>query len=159
MSNVECYLYDLSRGMAKTMSQLLLGRQIDGIWHTAIVAFGKEYFFGGSGISYCAPGTTHLGPPQEKIPLGRTEVDQGTFETYIEELGKDMFAGHTYKLFEHNCNNFSSEAAQFLTGNDIPSHITQLPSDVLATPFGQAIKMQMENIKIDPKGQQGGSFY
>ena len=31
------------------------GRQIDGIWHTAIVAYGREYFFGPAGIQKCRP--------------------------------------------------------------------------------------------------------
>ena len=32
MAKVELYVYDLSRGMAKSMSQMLTGKQIDGIW-------------------------------------------------------------------------------------------------------------------------------
>lgn len=33
-----------------------VGKQIDGIWHTGIVVFGKEYFYGGmGGIECCAP--------------------------------------------------------------------------------------------------------
>jgi hypothetical protein len=31
------------------------GRQIDGVWHTAVVVFGREYFFGSQGITSCAP--------------------------------------------------------------------------------------------------------
>lgn len=38
-----------------------------------------------------------------------------------------------YNLFEHNCNTFSNEVAQFLTGKKIPSYITDLPSEVLST--------------------------
>lgn len=38
-----------------------------------------------------------------------------------------------YHLFEHNCNVFSNEVAQFLTGKKIPSYITDLPSDILST--------------------------
>ena len=38
-----------------------------------------------------------------------------------------------YHLLEHNCNTFSNELANFLTGNGIPSHITSLPQDVLNT--------------------------
>lgn len=74
--NVELYIYDMSQGMAKIMSPLLLGkcskfprklqkltfflvcvtgRQIDGIWHTAVVVFGREYFFGTQGITSCSP--------------------------------------------------------------------------------------------------------
>lgn len=34
---VKLYVYELSNGMARAMSQSLLGTQIDGIWHTSIV--------------------------------------------------------------------------------------------------------------------------
>jgi len=32
MAQVQLYVYDLSRGMAKDMSLMLTGKQIDGIW-------------------------------------------------------------------------------------------------------------------------------
>jgi hypothetical protein len=32
MAPVQLYVYDLSRGMAKQMSLMLTGKQIDGIW-------------------------------------------------------------------------------------------------------------------------------
>jgi len=38
---VVLYLYDLSNGLAKAMSRRLVGKQIDGIWHTGIVVYGK----------------------------------------------------------------------------------------------------------------------
>lgn len=34
-------LYDLSQGMAKNMSRMIIGKQVDGIWHTGIVVYGK----------------------------------------------------------------------------------------------------------------------
>lgn len=40
-------VYDLSQGMAKVLSPSLIGKQIDGIWHTGIVVYGKEYFYSG----------------------------------------------------------------------------------------------------------------
>lgn len=33
---VKLHVYDLSQGMAKSMSMGLVGKQIDGIWHTGI---------------------------------------------------------------------------------------------------------------------------
>lgn len=33
-------LYDLSGGLAKNMSRAIIGKQIDGIWHTGIVVYG-----------------------------------------------------------------------------------------------------------------------
>lgn len=38
----------------------MIGQQVDGIWHTGIVVYGKEYYFGG-GISYDPPGRTPFG--------------------------------------------------------------------------------------------------
>lgn len=52
---VELYIYDLSQGLASVMSQMLIGRHLDGIWHTSVVVYGREFFFGSSGIQCCAP--------------------------------------------------------------------------------------------------------
>lgn len=52
---VQLYIYDLTSGMAAMMSQMLAGRHIEGIWHTAVVIYGREYFYGGQGIQSCMP--------------------------------------------------------------------------------------------------------
>lgn len=36
-----------------------------------------------------------------------------------------------YNLLKHNCNNFSNEVVQFLTGRPIPDHIINLPMEAL----------------------------
>ena len=38
--------YDVSRGYAKWLRSFL-GQDLEGIWHTGVVAFGREYWFGG----------------------------------------------------------------------------------------------------------------
>lgn len=35
MSKVQLYVYDLSHGLAKSMSLMLTGKQIDGIWYVS----------------------------------------------------------------------------------------------------------------------------
>ncbi len=37
LSQVQLYLYDLSQGMVKNFSRAMIGKQIDGIWHTGVV--------------------------------------------------------------------------------------------------------------------------
>ncbi|KAM7382029.1 hypothetical protein PAMA_012750 [Pampus argenteus] len=149
---VKVYIYDLSRGMARQLSPVMLGKQVDGIWHTAIVVHGKEFFFVGEGINNCSPGDTPLGEPDSVVDLGSTEVPADIFMDYLTSLAESTYRGDKYNLFEHNCNSFTNEVAQFLTGKKIPSYITDLPSEVLSTPFGQALRPLLDSIVINPGG-------
>ncbi|XP_023134737.1 desumoylating isopeptidase 1b [Amphiprion ocellaris] len=149
---VKLYIYDLSRGMARQLSPVMLGKQLDGIWHTAIVVHGKEYFFVGEGINNCPPGGTPLGEPDSVVDMGFTEVPAELFMEYLTSLAESTYRGDKYNLFEHNCNSFSNEVAQFLTGKKIPSYITDLPSEVLSTPFGQALRPLLDSVVINPGG-------
>ncbi|KAI3365537.1 hypothetical protein L3Q82_010611 [Scortum barcoo] len=159
---VKVYIYDLSRGMARQMSPVMLGEFLAygnnlmgyGVLvffrHTGIVVYGKEFFFGGAGISSCLPGGTVLQVPDSIVDLGSTEVPVEIFMEYLSSLGESTFRGDKYNLFEHNCNTFSNEVSQFLTGKKIPSYITDLPSEVMSTPFGQALRPFLESISVNP---------
>ncbi|XP_023670351.1 desumoylating isopeptidase 1 [Paramormyrops kingsleyae] len=149
---VKLYIYDLSRGMARQLSPIMLGKQLDGIWHTSIVVYGEEFFFGGEGITGCSPGGTLLGEPNTIVDLGSTEVTEEIFMEYLSSLGESTYRADRYRLFEHNCNTFTNEVAQFLTGCKIPAYITDLPSEVLSTPFGQALRPLLDSITIAPPG-------
>ncbi|XP_041714700.1 desumoylating isopeptidase 1 isoform X3 [Coregonus clupeaformis] len=78
-------------------------------------------------------GGTSLGEPNSIIDLGITEVTEEIFMEYLSSLGESTYRGNQYHLFEWNCNTFSNEVAQFLTGSKIPAHITDLPAEVLST--------------------------
>ncbi|XP_076053031.1 uncharacterized protein LOC143032337 isoform X9 [Oratosquilla oratoria] len=95
---VELYVYDLSRGFAKAMSPALLGKQIEGLWHTSVVAYGREYFFGGEGIASCRPGQTVLGDPDRVEALGESQVPYQLFLEYIIGLGESSFKQNTLIL-------------------------------------------------------------
>ncbi len=69
MASVTLYVYDITSGMAKAMSMMLIGQQIDAIYHTSLVVFGKEYYFG-AGICADPPKTTPFGKPIQEVPLG-----------------------------------------------------------------------------------------
>ncbi|XP_070523765.1 uncharacterized protein [Cardiocondyla obscurior] len=166
-TTVELYIYDLTKGMAAIMSPILIGRQLNGIWHTAIVAYGREYFFGPAGIQSIRPsrrwflsrrtrysarvlssllGGTELRDPQRIEKLGETYLPYSVFLEYINGLGTSTFAPGTYNLFRHNCNSFTEEVSNFLVGNGIPKYILDLPEEILQTPIGQALGPLIESL-------------
>ena len=70
---VTLLVYDITMGMAKGMSMMLVGQQIDAVYHTSIVVYGREYYFGG-GICQSAPKQTPYGKPNEEKKIGQTEL-------------------------------------------------------------------------------------
>lgn len=158
---VELFVYDLTRGLAKTVSPGILGKQIDGIWHTGVVAYGREYFFGPGGIESCRPGGTILGDPDRVEELGESQVPYQLFLEYIFGLGEGTYKPAAYDLFKHNCNNFSDEVSQFLCGHGIPKHILQLPDEVLNTPLGQILSPLQSYLQIpgNVSGQSSTGFH
>jgi thiol-disulfide isomerase/thioredoxin len=144
MEPVQLLVYDLSQGMARMMSMPLTGRQINGIWHTSIVVYGKEYCFG-QGIQVFNPQQTPYGVPVERISMGTTQIPKLVFLEYIETL-KTIWTADKYHLLDNNCNSFTDEVCQFLVGSGIPKHITGLPTEFLNTPFGQQIRPMIENM-------------
>ncbi|GMF39497.1 unnamed protein product [Phytophthora fragariaefolia] len=135
---VTLHVYDLSHGMARQLSPALLGKTIDGVWHTGVLVFGKEYFFGGGGIQAMAPELVvqrYGMNPVRTVPLGDTIRSQQEFEQFLRD-NSARFTDATYDLLRHNCNNFSDEAAKFLVGSGIPQYILDLPNEALNSPFG-----------------------
>jgi thiol-disulfide isomerase/thioredoxin len=140
--DVQLYVYDLSQGLARSMSKQFLGIQIDAVYHTSLVFKNVEYFFG-AGVQTCYPGASHHGQPMETIPMGRTDIDLETILEYLQSL-KQVYTPESYDLFAHNCNNFTHDFAMFLLGTGIPPHITSLPQRVLDTPFGRMLRPQID---------------
>lgn len=140
---VKLYVYDLSHGMAKQMSQQFLGTQVDGIWHTSIVVDNKIEWYYGAGIQSSLPGKTHHGIPDKVIDLGESYIPEDLVKEYLDEIRND-YTPDKYNLFDHNCNHFTQDLSQFLTGSDIPVDISSLSRNVLATPFGQMLRPMLE---------------
>ena len=82
---VELYVYDLSRGIARNLSATILGTQLNAVYHTAIVLQGIEYVYDG-GIKAVEPGMTHLGPPMQKLSLGKTDLPMEVIQDFLESL-------------------------------------------------------------------------
>lgn len=102
-----------------------------------MVVYGTEYFFG-AGIQQTPAGTAPYGTPLKVIDLGVTHVPKDVFQMYLDEISP-RYTQETYSLLSHNCNNFSSEVAQFLVGVSIPDYILNLPNEVMSSPMGALI--------------------
>lgn len=131
---VELYVYDLSQGLARQLSSQFLGKVIEGIWHTGVGVYGKEYFFGG-GIQSVPLKQSPYGQPVQVAELGTTQVPQEIFEEFLRDI-RPRYTQETYSLMKHNCNNFSDEVCQFLVGSSIPEYILRLPEEVMNSPMG-----------------------
>ena len=55
--------------------------------------------------------------------------------------------------------NFSDELAQLLCGTGIPSYITGLPAEVLATPFGQMIRPMLDGLEVQLRSMRSQSWH
>eukprot|EP01135_Chromosphaera_perkinsii_P000066 Nk52_evm17s24 gene=Nk52_evmTU17s24 len=139
------YIYDLSNGLASSMSMPLVGKQIDGIWHTSIVVYNTEYFFGGGIGRESPPGSTIYGRPVNEHSLGETSIPKEVFEEFLGTISA-RFTVETYNLLNHNCNTFTQECAQFLTGRSIPAYIQNLPEEFLQTQLGQMLRPMLERV-------------
>ncbi|GAM26092.1 hypothetical protein SAMD00019534_092670 [Acytostelium subglobosum LB1] len=137
-NSVKLHVYDLSNGMARMYSRSFIGKHIEAIYHTGIVVYNTEYYFGG-GILHDRPHQTPYGQPMEVIELGNTDIPQEVFVDFLEGM-RSRFSMDSYHLIDNNCNHFSNECSNFLLGTPIPNHIVGLPQEVMSTPFGMMIQ-------------------
>ena len=141
---VVVYQYDLTQGMAKTMSRGLIGKQIEGVWHTGVCVFGKEYFYGG-GICVGEPKKTPYGYPVKEIDFGYTTKTEEDLKNYIKSINS-QFTVNTYDVLNHNCNHFTDAALFFLVGKHLPNSILKQHEEILNTPLGQFVRPMLENM-------------
>lgn len=59
----------------------------------------------------------------ETHTLGETSVDSDTLWELVDSM-RERYTAEAYHLLQFNCNNFSDELAEILTGRGIPAHIT-----------------------------------
>lgn len=106
-----------------------------GIWHTGVIVFSLEYYFGG-GIQASPTGhfpNTNQLPAIQIIDIGITNKSQLELTQYLQSINH-LFRQETYDLITNNCNNFSDTVCKFLCNVGIPDHIINLPRIVFSTP-------------------------
>ena len=141
---VMLYQYDLTQGLAKSLSRSFIGKQIEGVWHTAVCVYGKEYFYGG-GICIGEPKKTPYGYPVKEIEFGYTNKTMEEFQSYIKSINS-QFTMNTYDILNHNCNHFTDAALYYLCGKHLPNSILKQHEEILNTPLGQMVRPMLENM-------------
>jgi len=167
MARVELAIYDLSMGLARSMSASILGPEhaLDIIPHSGIVVYGREYYFGG-GIQNEDPMAFRRShgniQPVQTLMMGTTSKSRHEFDRWCRQNAQ-RFSALTYNLFNHNCNNFAHEALIHGLGmsTGVPQWVLDVPDKVRRSPMGSLIVpmlegMQMSGASVDPFGGGGG---
>jgi hypothetical protein len=138
---VELYCYDLAGGKAPLLTPLI-GQYWEGVWHTSIVVFGKEYWYGGR-LFESVPQTTAFGKPTRVEALGSTlRTKDELWELLTRELARE-FTTANYDVLTHNCNHFTDELSRFLLNEPIPQHIASQGEAVLSSPLSRLFRPMM----------------
>ncbi|KAJ1914858.1 hypothetical protein H4219_004598 [Mycoemilia scoparia] len=103
-------------------------------------------------------GQSIYGDPVDIIDYGETQIPKDVFEDYIQGM-QQVWTSDKYHLLSNNCNHFSNEVIQFLVGQNIPSHISDLPNDFAKTSLGQQLLPMIEGMYgTPPAGNLGQSL-
>lgn len=156
---VSLRVYDISKGYAKqlsaSMAPLLGGKVFDGVWHTSVVVFDREWQYSGSLVSSAASQGRSDGLAVSKTHnLGKTSKSIEEFQLFLETVSS-KYTEETYSLRNNNCNHFADAAAMFLLEKHIPQYITSLLADVLATPLAPIITPVIEKMERELRGGVG----
>lgn len=133
MGIVQLWIYNLGNEETIKLLNSMLGTEIEGIWHTSLVVFGKEYYFMG-GIKKSMPGTTPFGAPSKKIDFGGTEMTEDQLESFLKDIN-DLYTEETYHIIKNNCNHFSNLLLKQLVDKEIPPYIMNVSKMFENTPF------------------------
>jgi len=94
------------------------------------IVHGKEYGFGAhdfpaSGVFEVEPRKCPGFEYRCSITLGQTNMSASEFRTFIENMASE-YHGDTYHLITKNCNHFTEDLSNRLTGKQIPGWVNRL---------------------------------
>eukprot|EP00088_Acartia_fossae_P024486 TRINITY_DN25419_c0_g1_i1.p1 TRINITY_DN25419_c0_g1~~TRINITY_DN25419_c0_g1_i1.p1 ORF type:complete len:192 (-),score=19.42 TRINITY_DN25419_c0_g1_i1:27-602(-) len=133
---VQIYKYILGSHFGVFIAKKVVGIASEGPYHTGLVAYGQEFFFGSDGIKSCQPQGFKLAELIEVIDVGETDIPLEQFKQYLAQLSKSRYTSQNYSVFKNNCNHFTDDMAKFLTGQGVPKIILDQPAEVLSKPMG-----------------------
>mmetsp|Transcript_90073 Transcript_90073/g.232482 ORF Transcript_90073/g.232482 Transcript_90073/m.232482 type:complete len:476 (+) Transcript_90073:76-1503(+) len=172
---VEILLYDISKGATHWLGPLLLGRTDVEAFHSAVLVFGSEYWYGGKVFRSDPPCSAQFGEPLRSsksrklefapsvykpelmvVKAGYTFVEHDEFVAFIRDKMVDRYTGlEKYDLLSHSCNHFADEVMHFLTGHGVPDHVLELQNMAL-TPTVKAMRPYLNKYMGGFSQESGG---
>ncbi|KAI5181612.1 desumoylating isopeptidase 1 [Nematocida sp. AWRm80] len=135
---VELWVYDISNPILHQLLSQFLQLNIDGIWHSSVVVFGKEYYYFNT-ICTSTPGNTHFGIPKRKISFGSTKITETELNDYIKSI-YSRYSHDKYDILDNNCNHFTNHILEYLVDKQVPEYIMNLSEHIKNTPFAELIR-------------------
>jgi len=148
-SSVELYYYDLTKGSAWWWTPVLFGRSIPSLWHCGVVAFGKEYRYGGN-IFESTPGATAFGTPEKIERIGTTCRTRQDILSFINKSLAHNFAVDSYQVLSNNSNHFCDSLSLFLTNQHICDEVLQQPEEIMRSKVAQLLGNWLPWLKGTP---------
>jgi len=156
-ANVELLLYDISYGASRLFSPLLLGQSFEAIYHSSVLVFGAEYWYGGHVFESDPPIDPRIfGPPLTDsleqleasvykddlrvVHQGFTLATLPELRAFLHRVMKPRYGREHYDVLSHNCNHFSEEVVRFLTGKSIPVAVGKLSESLMSTPAAKRMR-------------------
>jgi len=108
-----------------------------GVFHSGIQVGTNEYFYGyretGSGVCRCKPkkAVPEVYRFRDTVEVGQTAFTAKEVHKLVLKMSKwDKYQGPSYDLTRNNCNSFSDDLCQRLTGKSIPPWINRTADGV-----------------------------
>eukprot|EP00924_Labyrinthula_sp_SR-Ha-C_P015978 maker-scaffold_4-snap-gene-15.2-mRNA-1 protein AED:0.30 eAED:0.30 QI:178/1/1/1/0.5/0.33/3/143/387 len=152
---VEFYLnvYDLSYGLADTLSEGVLGSKVEGFWHTSVAVYGFEYYYGYR-IEKKKPEDFEQvfgRRPTKSVFVNTTSRSMQEFEHFISSAEmQQQFKTSKYHVFNNNCNHFARAALNFLMSDGMLSEIESGPRDITFSREIETILTNTQQISESP---------
>jgi len=157
-------IYDLSHGMARSLSAQFLGpnHSIDIIPHSGVVVYNREYFFGG-GIQMESPTQFRASrgiQPVQILHIGKTRVSQRQFEHWCATVAASDYSPTSYDLLHKNCNNFADFALRdgLRLNSGVPDWVLDVPQTFLSSPLGAMLRPMLQNMQMSAAPVNGGTL-
>jgi len=125
---------------------------MDAIYHTAVLVYGKEFWYGGK-LYGSKPGSeeksfgpvladdssmnlepsSYAGGAIKVVKFGKTDRTRDEWMRFLRNEMTRKYTPEHYDVLSRNCNHFSDDCLRFLTGRALPDAVMKVTSTIRAS--------------------------